>query len=160
MNLVWQQVLTQIVGFLVVLWVLKRFAWKPILTLLEERRQKIKAEFDSAAGRKEEANQLFASYEAKLAEIDAAARAKIQEAVSEAQKIAADIKEEARKEGRELVVRSQAEIAREISKAKVQLKEDMVAISLTATEKIIFQKLDEPGHRRLIDEYLSRVERV
>ena len=160
MNLVWQQVLTQIAGFLIVLWVLKRFAWKPILSLLEERRQKIKSEFDSAAQRKEEANQLFASYEAKLKEIDAAARAKIQEAVSEAQKIAADIKEVARQEGRDLVVRSQAEIAREISKAKVQLKEDMVAISLTATEKIISQKLDEPGHRRLIDEYLSRVERV
>lgn len=160
MNLVWQQVLTQIVGFLVVLWVLKRFAWKPILTLLEERRQKIKAEFDEAARRKEDANQLLASYEAKLKEIDAAARAKITAAVAEAQKIAAEIKEEARKEGRELVVRSQAEIAREISKAKVQLKEDMVSISLTATEKIISQKLDEPGHRRLIDEYLSRVERV
>lgn len=160
MNLVWQQVLTQIAGFLIVLWVLKRFAWKPILALLEERRQKIKAEFDAAAQRKEEANQLFVSYEAKLKEIDAAARAKITEAVSDAQKIAADIKEEARKEGRELVTRSQAEIQREIAKAKVQLKEDMVAISLTATEKIISQKLDEPGHRKLIDEYLSRVERV
>ncbi len=160
MNLVWQQVLTQIVGFLVVLWVLKRFAWKPILSLLEERRQKIKSEFEAAALRKEEANQLLASYEAKLKEIDAAARAKITEAVSEAQKIAAEIKEEARKEGRELVVRSQAEIAREISKAKVQLKEDMVSISLTATEKIISQKLDEPGHRRLVEEYLSRIERV
>ncbi len=160
MNLVWQQILTQILGFLIVLWVLKRFAWKPILTLLEERRQKIKAEFDEAARRKEDANQLLASYEAKLKEIDALARARIQEAVSEAQKIAAEIKEEARKEGRELVVRSQAEIARELAKAKVQLKEDMVAISLTATEKIISQKLDEPGHRRLIDEFLSKVERV
>jgi F-type H+-transporting ATPase subunit b len=160
MNLVWQQILTQILGFLIVLWVLKRFAWKPILTLLEERRQKIKAEFDEAARRKEDANQLLGSYEAKLKEIDAAARARIQEAVSEAQKIAAEIKEEARKEGRELVVRSQAEIARELAKAKVQLKEDMVAISLTATEKIISQKLDEPGHRRLIDEFLSKVERV
>jgi len=160
MNLVWQQVLTQIVGFLIVLWVLKRFAWKPILTLLEERRQKIKAEFEAGAQRKEEANRLFASYEAKLKEIDAAARAKITEAVSEAQKIAADIKEEARKEGRELVVRSQAEIAREIAKAKVQLKEDMVVISLTATEKIISQKLDEQGHRRLVEEYLNRIERV
>ena len=160
MNLVWQQVLTQIVGFLIVLWVLKRFAWKPILTLLEERRQRIKSEFEAAAQKKEEANQLLASYEAKLKEIDALARAKITEAVSEAQRLAAEIKEEARKEGRELVVRSQAEIAREIAKAKVQLKEDMVAISLTATEKIISQKLDEPGHRRLVDEYLSRIERV
>ena len=160
MNLVWQQVLTQIVGFLIVLWVLKRFAWKPILTLLEERRQKIKSEFEAAAQKKEEANQLLSSYEAKLKEIDAAARTKITEAVAEAQKIAAEIKEEARKEGRELVVRSQAEIAREIAKAKVQLKEDMVAISLTATEKIISQKLDEQGHRRLVDEYLTRIERV
>ena len=62
MNLVWQQVLTQIIGFLIVLWVLKRFAWKPILALLEERRQKIKNEFDEAARRKGEANQLLASY--------------------------------------------------------------------------------------------------
>lgn len=160
MNIVWQQLLTQIVGFLIVLWVLKRFAWKPILALLEERRQKIKAEFDEAAKRKEDANQLLASYEAKLKEIDALARVKIQEAVSEAQKISSEIKEEARKEGRELVVRSQAEIAREIAKAKVQLKEDMITISLTATEKIISQKLDEPGHRRLIDDFLASVERV
>ena len=160
MNLVWQQVLTQIAGFLIVLWVLKRFAWKPILALLEERRQKIKAEFDEAARRKEGAHQLFASYEVKLKEIDALARAKIHEAVTDARKIAAEIKEEARREGRELVTRSQAEIQREIAKAKVQLKEDMVTISLTATEKIIAQRLDEPGHRRLIDDFLAQVERV
>ena len=160
MNLIWQQVLTQIIGFLIVLWVLKRFAWKPILALLEERRQKIKSEFDEAARRKGEANQLLASYELQLKEIDAMARSKIAEAVSEAQKIAAEIKEEARKEGRDLVTRSQAEIQREIAKAKVQLKEDMVYISLTATEKIISQKLDEPGHRRLIEDFLGTVERV
>jgi F-type H+-transporting ATPase subunit b len=45
----WQMLLTHAVGFVIAVWILKRYAWKPILNILEERRQKIQADFDEAA---------------------------------------------------------------------------------------------------------------
>ncbi len=45
MNIEISQVITQIIGFLITVWLLKRFAWKPLLSMMDERRQKIKDEF-------------------------------------------------------------------------------------------------------------------
>ena len=48
----WQAILTHMVGFVITVWVLKKFAWKPILSILEERREKIKSEFDQIESEK------------------------------------------------------------------------------------------------------------
>jgi len=71
LSLEWQQLLTHTLGFLITLWVLKKFAWVPILNLLEERRQKIVDEFDNIEKEKEAADKLRLDYENKLKNIEA-----------------------------------------------------------------------------------------
>lgn len=160
MNLEWQQLLTHAFGFLITLWILKKFAWKPLLGLMEERRLRIEGEFKRIEEEKGKVAQQLSVYEAKLKEIDNERRAKLIEAVEEGKKVAADIKASAQNEVKELHVKAKAELERDVAKARVELRDQMVAITMTAAEKIIKEKLDDPKHRDLINRYIAEVEKV
>lgn len=157
MHLEWQQVITQIIGFLIALWILKKFAWKPLLKVLEERKERIKSEFGKIEEERKKAQELLQQYQEKLKEIEAEARVKIQEAVREGRDIAGEIKQQAQAEAKEILSKAQAEIEREIAKAKVQLKNDLVNMTLSATEKIIAEKLDEKKHKQLISDFIEEM---
>jgi len=144
------QIITQIIGFLLAVILLKKFAWKPLLSMLEERRNKIKAEFDSIGEERKKTEKLFAEYETKLKEIDSLARIKIQEAAREGQKLANEIKESARKEAKEIVSKTREDIGRDVEKAKVQLRDDVVTMTLQLTEKLICEKLDTEKDKKLL----------
>jgi len=154
------ELITQIIGFLIAVWILKKFAWKPLLGMLEQRRAKIKSDLDSAGKIREDANVLLADYQVKLKEIDAEARTKIQEAISEGNKIAAEIREQARAEAKDIISKARDELSRDISKAKVELRNDMVNMAIAATEKIIAEKLDDEKHRSMLNRFLDEVEGI
>jgi len=160
LSLEWQQLLTHTLGFLITLWVLKKFAWVPILNLLEERRQKIVDEFDNIEKEKEAADKLRLDYENKLKNIEAERRQKIAEAANEANKLASDIKMSAQEEARGIVTRTNEQLQRDIASAKVQLKEDMVSITLSAAEKILHEKLDASKERQLISGFIDGIEKA
>ncbi|MGB8656391.1 MAG: F0F1 ATP synthase subunit B [Candidatus Zixiibacteriota bacterium] len=152
------QVITQIIGFLIAVILLKKFAWKPLLSMLEERRSRIKAEFDGIDEQKRINQKLLADYEAKLKEIDALARVKIQEGAREGEKMAGEIKETARREAREIVAKTKEDIQRDLEKAKVQLRDDVVQMTLSLTEKLIGEKLDEERDKKLISRLADELE--
>src|SRR5438067_493977 len=85
-------VLTQIVGFLILLWALRKWAWGPVLGMLEQRRQAIAGQFADAERLQAEADQAKARWEQELRGIEAQARQRIQEAMAEGQKLAGEIK--------------------------------------------------------------------
>ncbi len=154
------QLITHIIGFLVALWILKKYAWKPLLALLEERREKIKSRFDEIDAKIADADQLRSQYETKLKEIDDEARRKINEAIAEGEKIAGKIKEDARAEARGIMERQKAELDQDYAKARIQLKEEVIAMTMTATERIIKERLDEAKHRDLIGRFIDEVEQA
>ena len=78
-------------GFLITLWILKKYAWGPVLDLLEERREKIKSEFQKIEDGHAEVEKLTAEYNAKLSQIDDERRAKITEAVNQGKEIAEEM---------------------------------------------------------------------
>ena len=152
------QLITHIIGFLVFLWILKKLFWKPVLNLLDERREKIEKSFDEIEAKTEEAEELKAQYEVKLKEIDDEARKRINEAIAEGEKIAGKIKEDARAEARGIMDRQKAELDQDYAKARIQLKEEVIAMTMTATERIIKERLDEAKHRDLIGRFIDEVE--
>ena len=152
-----RQVVTQVLGFLLLVWILRRFAWGPLLGVLEARRQKIAGEFQEADRRKAEAAELKARYESELRGIEAQARQRLMEAVTEGQKVAGEIKAQAQEEAQRRVERANDEIARENEKAKEILKQRIIALSIGAAEKILRQKLDEDTQRRLASEFVEEV---
>ncbi len=148
---------TQILGFLLLLWGLRKWAWGPLTAQLEARRQRIAGEFAEADRRKHEADALKLHFEQELRGIEAQARARLLESVAEGQKVAAEIREQAQKQAQDRLARAADEIAREREKAKEVLKQQVIGLSLRTAEKILRTKLDDPAQRKLAAEFIEEV---
>jgi F-type H+-transporting ATPase subunit b len=152
-----RQVVTQILGFLIMLWVLRRFAWAPVLAMLEARRAKIAGEFGAAEKLQAEAQELKNRYDLELRSIEGHARQRLQEAVQEGQKVAGEIRAQAQTEAVQRLERAQDDIAREREKAKEVLKEQMIRLSMRAAEKVLRERLDDASQRKLVGEFMDEV---
>lgn len=160
MDLQWQQLLTHLVGFVITVWILKKFAWGPLLQIMEERRNKIAGEFEAIEEGKSKVADMTADYEAKLRDIDQERRARLVEAVDEGKKIAEQIKATAREEVKRSEIKAKEELERDVAKAKVQLKNDMVMLTITAAQKLIGERLDDDKHRQLIGDFIDNLEKA
>jgi F-type H+-transporting ATPase subunit b len=148
---------TQILGFLLVVWLLGKYAWPPVLGFIEARRQGIAADLQRAADERADAAKLHVELEKELRAIETRARARIQEAVAEGQQIASDLKASTQREATARLQRLSAELALEHEKAMVTLREDVVRLAIGSAEKVVREKLDEKSSRRLVEEFIVRV---
>jgi F-type H+-transporting ATPase subunit b len=153
------QIVTQIIAFLVFLWILKKFAWDRLLNLLDERKQKISSEFERITALEDKFKQLEHEYNEKIANIDTEARRIIQDAISDGRRMAREIADKARQEARQITEKAQQNIELEVAKARLQLKQDIIKMTLLATEKIIKERLDEAKHRQLISSFIDTLEK-
>jgi F-type H+-transporting ATPase subunit b len=160
LKIVWPELITNILGFLLLFWGLKRFAWGPILGLLEERRERIRKDFDAAEEAKQDAEGLRADYQGKLKEIDAVGRKRIEEATQDALRVAAEMKEKAREESNAILQKGQADIERERAKARVALRNDMVQMVMHGTEKILKEKVTGAKQEELVGKFIDELENV
>lgn len=151
------QVATQILGFLLMVWILRRYAWAPLLAMLEARREKIAGEFKEADRLKAEAVELKGRYDAELRTIEAQARQRLTEAVAEGQRVAGEIRAQAQRDAAARLETAADEIMREREKAKEVLKEQVISLSMRTAEKILRQKLDDASQRRLAGEFIDEV---
>jgi F-type H+-transporting ATPase subunit b len=151
------QLVTHIIGFLIALLILKKYAWGPILKMLDDRRAKIDGDIKAAENTLEEAKKDQEDLRQQLKEIDATARAKTLEAINEAREIAADIKEDARAEGKNLVERARQEIEREKAKAKVELKNTVVELAVKGAEKLLSERMDDERNKKLVLDFIEDV---
>src|SRR5690349_17967333 len=107
---------TQLLGFLIVFFILKKFAFGAILGIIDARRQKIADEFSGIEKTKHGLESLEKDYRARLDKIEQEAREKIQEASKIGQGLAKDIQEAARIDAKKLFERTQSDIEQEIAK--------------------------------------------
>jgi len=157
MHLEWPVIITQAVGFIIVLLILKKFAWGKLLGFIDERREKIAGEFADIDRGHQEVDQLKADLDQQLSNIEETRRLKIQEAAQEAGKLAATIKDEARQDGMAQRDKADQDIKMELDKANVQLRDQMVNAVITTTEKLIKERLDSDKQRQLISNFLDEV---
>lgn len=151
------QIVTQIISFLIMLWVLKRYAWKPLLSTLDERRKKIKSDIDTIEQQKQEVESLKKQYQEKLNDIDHYARNKIHEAVQEGRKKADEILQATQKKAQALILQAQDDLKKEIFKAKVQLKNELVNMTIMAAEKILRTKLDKENQMNIMKDFIEQI---
>lgn len=148
---------TQILGFLVLLWGLSKWAWGPLTNQLEARRHKIAGEFAEAKRRQDEADATRLKLEQEMRNIEAQARVKLQEAVAEGQKVAGEMRTQAQKDAQDRLARAEDEVMREREKAKELLKEQVISLSIATAEKILKSKLDDPAQRKLAGQFIDEV---
>ncbi|MBA3602930.1 MAG: F0F1 ATP synthase subunit B [Parachlamydiaceae bacterium] len=152
------QVITQIISFLLMFWILKRFAWEHILVALNTRKQKIQLEYDSIAEQKNKIDELISEYQTKLKELDIYAQLKIQKAVEEAKLQAQNIHLDAQEQARNILIKAQEDTQREIQKAQAQLKQEIVGITMGAIEKVLQGNLDENNQKDILNGITDYVE--
>jgi F-type H+-transporting ATPase subunit b len=160
MEISWPDIFTNILGFLLLFFGLKRFAWGPILGLLDARREKIGKDFAAAEEAKQRAEAIRTDYESKLREIDAISRKKIEEAMREAGQVTAEMKEKARDESNAILAKAQAEIERERAKARVALRDDMVQMVLKGVEKVLHERLTPGKQEELVSRFIDELEGI
>ena len=158
MNIELWQLLTHAIGFLIVVGLLKKYAWGPILDLIEERREKIAGDFREIELQKKDVESLRNDYVVRMKEIESEKRQKLVEGVNEGQKIANELKSKAQTEARGIITRAEVESERELVKARVQLKDDMIRLTIGAAEKILGEKLDAEKDRQLVSGYIDQLE--
>jgi|SRR5579863_1468030 len=160
MNIEIQQIITQIIGFLILFWIFRRYAWGPLGALLEDRRTKIASQFEEIRRTADEVSRERQHLQARLAEIENVSRQKIAEAVLEGQRVAREITDASREESHKIVEKAKETLQTEIAAAKRQLKQEVVHLSIGIAEKLIRQQLDEQKNRRLVLEMIDRVEEL
>jgi F-type H+-transporting ATPase subunit b len=156
----WNQLLAHALSF-VVFYFLVRMAFAAIIyPPMKERRDKIKAEFERIESEKAAAERLRQEYEGHIKRIEAESRERIQNAVTEGQRVAAEIREIARKEAQDLMKRATDEIARERDKAQVALRDEVVQLAMEIAGKVVREELTPEKHRKLVDGFLAEVEQA
>lgn len=145
----------QIVNFTIVLILLRLVAYKPILGMMEARRQRIEEGLQAAERARAEAAQSEANIQAQIDQ----ARREGQEIVAQAQTVAQRIQEDSRtqaqREAEQLLERARTEIQREQDAAIAGLRTEFADLTVEAAGKVINQSLDRSAHQRLINEVLE-----
>ena len=149
------QLIAQIANFFVLLVILRLTLYKPILKMLDERKQKIAEGLNAAEIARAEA----AAAQANIQDQLVIARKDGQEIVAGAQAIATRIQAEAREQSnrdRQVALeRARTEIQLERDRAIADLRGEFADITVSAAEKVINQSLDRQAHQRIIDETLA-----
>ena len=151
------QIITHIIGFIIVFWILKKFAWRPLLNVMDERRRKIASEFERIEELEREVQQRREEYEARIQSIEAEARERINAAVNEGRRVASEIQANARRDAGMIREKARATVEIEVAKAREMLRDEVVNLTVLATEKIIHEWLDDEKHRALINEFVDEL---
>ena len=147
----------QIAGFILLWLLLARYLFRPVMDLIQTRQQEIKSTYEAAENEKAKAEELRADFERRLAGIEAEARARIQEAIKQAEDAKNEIIADARRRSEDILRRGGEDLVRERGKILSEIREEVVNLSLEAAGKLIGETLDEPRHRRLINDFISRL---
>ena len=146
----------QIIIFVLLLILLRKYAWKPILNAVNDREEGIKNALDSAEKAKLEMQNLQADNEKLLQEARSEREVMLKEAREIKAKMIADAKEEAKGEADKMVANAQAAIESEKKSAIEELKQQVASLSLEIAEKVVKHELsDKDKQLKLVDEMLG-----
>jgi F-type H+-transporting ATPase subunit b len=143
-------VLWTIITFLVVVWLIAKFGWKPILSGLKAREDSIRNDLDNARTEREKAAQLLTEYKAAIA----GAKKEAAEIIQKAQDTSVQIIEASRAESKAQtareIERAKAEIERESDAARSDLRKFVADLTARATSRLIGKIVDPKEHEKLI----------
>ena len=144
-------------SFLLLIFLVKKYAWGNISSILDERAEKISSDIDGAEEARKKAEELASKREAELAGSRTEAKTIIENAKETAEKSKADILAEAKLEAGRLKEKANQEIAQNKAEALQSVKGDVADLTISLAGKIISQNLDSQAHKALIDQYIDQL---
>lgn len=144
-------------SFLLLIFLVKKYAWGNITSILDARAEKITNDIDEAEAARKKAEELAAKREAELAGSRQEATTILETAKETAEKNKAHILSEANQEALRLKEKAQLEISQNKEEAMNSIKGDVADLTVNLAGKLLSQQLDAEGQRRLIDRYLDEL---
>ena len=149
------EIVAQIISFLILLMIMRAFAWKPILKLLDDRSNKIGNDFKEIEASKAQAEKIRLEFEEKMRSINEISRQRIQEGVVEGQKAQEEIKHRAHIEAQRIIENANLTVKYEVAKAKEALRNDIVDLVMRSTEQLIGERMTSEDDRKLVEEFID-----
>lgn len=152
------ELIAQIVSFLVLLFLLRAFAWKKILLFLDQRKEKIASEYKFIEDTKSSVENLKKDYDDKIRDIENERRKMLQQAVFEAKEIQTEIKKNARDEADKIVESAKAAMKDEVVKVKQGIKNEVVDLIISAAERVTEAKLSSEEDKKIVEDFIAGLE--
>ena len=146
-----------IITFLLLFYVLAKFAWKPLLSMLEERESLIKRSLSDAETAREELQKINLESEAIITKARTEAQTILSDGKAAAEKIKDDTVAKAKKEASKIREEAKQQIKAEKDRAISDIKKEVVDLSLNVAEKLIKKNISEKDNASLIEESLEKI---
>ena len=147
-----------IVVFLVLLGLLAKFAWKPLLEALEKRQESIRRSLDDAAKAKQELERLQAESQRILAEARAEAEAIVARTREDAGRLRDDMRQKAQQEAANIVKNAEKQIQLETARALQQIRHEAVDLSIAIASKLLQRNVSKEDNERLIEDTFRQLD--
>jgi F-type H+-transporting ATPase subunit b len=146
-----------IITFILLVFVLKKLAWKPLMEALQKREDHIRNSIEQAEKANQEAEQLLSENREKLSRFEEDGKSILNEHRAMGEKLKSEMLDKANQQYRKMMDQAKQEIDRDKEKALVQLRGEIVGLAIQAAGKILDETLDENKHRKIIDSYLKEL---
>jgi F-type H+-transporting ATPase subunit b len=162
MEFVSQQISTGVIFwtliiFVTLLIVLKKLAWKPVLNMLHDREARIRDSLQKADNAKSESERLLAEQKALVAKQREEAAEFLKRARVDAEKVAAEMVEKARREADDQVARAKMQIDEERKRAVDSVRSQAVNLALAAAGHLLSKTLDQESHQNLVRDFIQNL---
>ena len=145
-----------VIGFLIFAFLMKKFAWKPLLSMLKKRETAIEESLSLAEKARKEFAELEAKQKQMLEEIQQERIKILQETREERSKIISEAKEEAASSAAKIITNARKEMEQERETVVGELKNEILNYSVQIAEMILKQKLEQDNaQKQLLDQYLK-----
>ena len=146
--------------FLLLLIVLGKTAWKPLLASLKTREQAIADSLSRAEQARADAERLIAENKLERAKAEEEVQKALREGRIYAEQMRRDLVEKAKEEAQRMLAHARAEIERDTQHALRQLREEVADLAIMATSKLLDENMDQERHRRVVDKMIADISTV
>ena len=148
----------QLISFLLLLAVLYRLMYRPLMGALEGRSAAIQQQLAEAQAAREDAQQALGAMEERIRAAQADAQALRERALREAAELRERLSAEARQEAARLIEGAQAQVSQEVRRARAELRAEVGTLATQIAERLIRKSLTDAAHQRILREALARIE--
>lgn len=150
-------IIWQIIIFIILLFILKKIAWKPLLQALHSREQGIRDSIEQAEQLKKDSEELMQQNKKILAEANTQSMKIINESKDAANKLREDLMAKAQADSRKLIEQAKIEIQQEKDSAMADLRNEVSDLAIKAAEKILKDNLDENKQKKIVNDFISQI---
>lgn len=152
----WGSIAVQLIGFIILLALLSKFALRPLLGIMEQREKLVNDQIDSAERNRKDAEELLNQQREELNKAKKEAQGIIENAKKLGEQQGLDIVKASKEEAQRMKDTAIAEIQNEKDQAVVALREQVASLSVLIAQKVIEKELDEKAQEQLIQDYLKQ----